>query len=56
MKGLFSVLYYDEETFWKQFNKKRYDALRKKYKAEKSFLNIYDKVCTGLKSYKKKET
>jgi FAD/FMN-containing dehydrogenase len=42
-KGLYSTAYYDEETFWKIYNKKRYDELKRKYDAGGIFRDLYAK-------------
>lgn len=42
-KGLYSTAYYDEETFWKIYNKKRYDELKRKYDPGGTFLDLYAK-------------
>jgi FAD/FMN-containing dehydrogenase len=47
-KGLYSTSYYDEETFWGIYNRKRYDELKKKYDADGVFLDLYTK-CVGRK-------
>jgi FAD/FMN-containing dehydrogenase len=43
-KGLYSTSYYDEETFWKIYNKKKYDLLKKKYDPASRFKNLYEKT------------
>ncbi len=47
-KGLYSTAYYDEDTFWEIYNRKRYDQLKKKYDASGVFLDLYAK-CVGRK-------
>ncbi len=42
-KALYSNSYYDEETFWKIYNKRRYDELKMKYDPGGSFRNLYEK-------------
>ena len=43
-KGFFSTCYFTYEDFWNQFDKKKYDSLRKKYHADGNFMNIFDKM------------
>jgi FAD/FMN-containing dehydrogenase len=43
-KILYAHAYYPEDEFWNVYDKSWYDALRKKYKADKTFPNIYEKV------------
>ena len=38
--------YYDEEFFWKIYDKEKYDEIKKKYDEGNKLLNIYDKVCS----------
>jgi FAD/FMN-containing dehydrogenase len=45
-KALYSTAYYDEETFWEIYNRKRYDELKKKYDGSGIFLDLYAK-CVG---------
>jgi FAD/FMN-containing dehydrogenase len=42
-KGLYSASYYDEETFWRMYNKTRYDDLKKAYDPEGLFADLYAK-------------
>lgn len=42
-KGLYSTAYYDEETFWKIYNRKRYDELKSKYDSGGIFPDLYAK-------------
>jgi len=42
-KGLYSSAYYDEETFWKIYNRKRYIELKQKYDPEGVFADLYAK-------------
>ncbi|HLJ51661.1 MAG TPA: FAD-binding oxidoreductase [Bryobacteraceae bacterium] len=46
-KGLYSTVYYDEETFWKIYNKERYFALKQKYDPGGVFQDLYKKCVTG---------
>ncbi|MGH7204567.1 MAG: hypothetical protein ACREHC_09085 [Candidatus Levyibacteriota bacterium] len=50
-KMFYANSYYSEEEFWRIYDKKWYANLRKKYKAEKIFPNIWQKVHT-YKEYK----
>ncbi|MGI8420436.1 MAG: FAD-binding protein [Candidatus Levyibacteriota bacterium] len=50
-KMFYANSYYPEEEFWRIYDKKWYTNLRKKYKAEKIFPNIWQKVHT-YKEYK----
>jgi FAD/FMN-containing dehydrogenase len=43
-KGLYSSAYYDEETFWRIYNRAKYDALKSKYDPSGSFRNLYEKT------------
>ena len=52
-KGFFSTCYFTSEDFWNQFNKDKYDSLRRKYHAEKNFMNIFDKINYRHKTQKK---
>jgi hypothetical protein len=45
-KALYSRAYYDKETFWSIFNKKRYDELKSKYDSGGVFKDLYAK-CVG---------
>ena len=49
-KGFFSTCYFTYDDFWKQFNKQKYENIRKKYHADKNFMDIYDKI-----NYRNKE-
>ncbi len=42
-KGLYSTSYYDRETFWRMFDKARYDELRSAYDPEGVFRDLYAK-------------
>jgi FAD/FMN-containing dehydrogenase len=42
-KGLYSTSYYDRETFWRMFDKGRYDELRSAYDPEGLFRDLYAK-------------
>ena len=42
-KGLYSTAYYDEETFWKIYNRDRYFDLKRKYDPEGVFQDLYAK-------------
>ena len=42
-KGLYSTAFYDPETFWKIYDKCRYDELKRKYDAEGIFQDLYTK-------------
>ena len=42
-KGLYSVSYYDEETFWRMYDKPRYDELKKTYDPDSVFPDLYAK-------------
>lgn len=43
-KWLYAYAHYTEEEFWQQYDRKWYDALRRKYHAE-TLPTIYDKIC-----------
>ncbi len=43
-KTLYAHAYYPESEFWKLYDKSHYDKLRKKYRADAIFDNLYDKV------------
>lgn len=43
-KWLYAYAHYTEEEFWQQYDRKWYDALRRKYHAE-TLATIYDKIC-----------
>ncbi len=55
-KMLYAHQYYTEDEFWKIYDKKWYDQLRKKYKADKTFPDVWQKThVAGLyKTTKKK--
>ena len=42
-KGLYSSSYYDRETFWRTYDKDRYDELKKTYDPEGLFPDLYAK-------------
>ncbi len=42
-KGLYSTAYYDEETFWKIYNRDRYLELKRKYDPDGVFQDLYAK-------------
>jgi FAD/FMN-containing dehydrogenase len=42
-KGLYSTAYYDEETFWKIYNRERYFELKRKYDPDGVFQDLYAK-------------
>ncbi len=44
-KMLYSLTYYDEETFNKEYDAERYSLLRQKYHAEGAFPSLFNKVC-----------
>ncbi len=48
VKGLYSSSYYDEETFWSIYDRKSYDALKKKYDPNHRFRNLYEKTVLKL--------
>ena len=52
-KGFFSTCYFTYEDFWNQFNKEKYDKIRKKYSAEDNFMDIFDKINYRNKTKKK---
>jgi FAD/FMN-containing dehydrogenase len=43
-KWLYAYAYYTEKEFWKLYDRKWYDSLRRKYHAE-TLPTIYDKIC-----------
>ncbi len=47
-KWLYAYAYYTEQEFWKLYDRKWYDALRRKYHAE-TLPTIYDKICRTQK-------
>jgi hypothetical protein len=42
-KGLYSTAYYDEETFWRIYNRSRYFELKRKYDPDGFFQDLYAK-------------
>jgi FAD/FMN-containing dehydrogenase len=42
-KGLYSTAYYDEETFWKIYNRDRYFELKRTYDPDGAFQDLYAK-------------
>lgn len=46
-KMLYAQAFYPKEEFWKIYDFPEYEALRKKYNAERTFLDIYEKVYVG---------
>jgi FAD/FMN-containing dehydrogenase len=42
-KGLYSTSYYDRDTFWRIYDKPRYDQLKQQYDPEGSFGDLYAK-------------
>jgi len=50
-KMLYAHAYYTQEEFWKIFDKKWYEGLRRKYSAEKMFPTIWEKVRTSSSSH-----
>jgi delta24-sterol reductase len=43
-KMFYAEVFYSEDIFWKIYDKMNYQTLRKKYKAEKIFPSVYEKV------------
>jgi FAD/FMN-containing dehydrogenase len=43
-KGLYSTSFYDEKTFWRIYNKQRYDALKRKYDPDGYLKDLYTKA------------
>ena len=43
-KGFFSTCYFEYDEFWNHFDKEKYENLRKKYHADKKFMDVYDKI------------
>lgn|SRR3989344_5836113 len=43
-KSLYSNVFYTEEEFWKNYNKKEYFKIKKKYDPHKVLKNLYEKV------------
>ncbi|KAK2782862.1 hypothetical protein FQN53_009548 [Emmonsiellopsis sp. PD_33] len=52
MKWLYAHTYYTEEEFWRQFDKKWYDALRAKYHAQ-TLPTAYEKVAVDVEAGRK---
>ena len=46
MKALISCNYYDESTFWKIFDRKRYQRVKKITDPQNLFRDIYAKTCS----------
>ena len=46
MKWLYAQCFYTEDEFWDIYNKKWYDRLRKKYKADGYIPSVYEKIVT----------
>jgi FAD/FMN-containing dehydrogenase len=44
VKGLYSTAYYDEETFWRIYNRPTYEALKNKYDPGRCFKDLYEKT------------
>lgn len=51
IKFLCNMNYYDKVTFWKIYNKEKYDKLKLKYDSKNNLLNIYDKTCSFFIKY-----
>lgn len=49
IKTLISYNYYDEETFWRVFNKPNYDAAKARTDAKNNFRNLYEKTCRAAR-------
>jgi len=47
-KSLYSTSYYSEKEFWKLYNKRSYDQLKKKYDPGIAFIDLYNK-CVSRK-------
>ena len=45
LKTLISYNYYDEETFWKTFNRENYEAVKKVTDPKNVFRGLYEKMC-----------
>jgi FAD/FMN-containing dehydrogenase len=45
-KGLYSISYYDKDTFWSLLDKRRYDDLKRLYDPDLVFSDLYSK-CVG---------
>ena len=43
IKSLYSDTYFEEDEFWKQYNREQYNNLKQRYDPKGVFLNIYDK-------------
>ena len=43
LKALYSSSYYDEETFWSIYDKRRYDELKRRYDPADAFPDLYAK-------------
>jgi hypothetical protein len=52
MKWLYAQTYFDEEHFWKDFDKSWYDSLRQKYHAE-GLPSVYEKVRVDFEAEEK---
>ncbi len=44
IKSLYSSVFYDENTFWKIYNKETYNVLKTKYDSGRKLPNLYDAV------------
>lgn len=42
-KSLYSLSYFSKAEFWRQYNKKAYDKLKKKYDPSRTFRDLYEK-------------
>lgn len=51
-KVLYAHCYYNEDDFWRVYDKKYYDRLRKKYDAEIVFPDVFSKTSTPLPKFK----
>ncbi|KAI1169645.1 FAD-binding domain-containing protein [Nemania sp. FL0916] len=54
-KVLYAHTYYTEDEFWRLYDRKWYDDLRKKYWAE-SLPNVYDKIKVDYRNYEQATT
>ena len=54
MKWLYAHTYYDEDEFWKMYDKEWYDSLRKKYHAT-SLPSVYEKVKVNVEAEQGKD-
>jgi delta24-sterol reductase len=54
MKWLYAHTYYDEDEFWKMYDREWYDRLRRKYNAT-SLPSVYEKVKVDVDAEKKAE-